>query len=122
MDNRDDYSTLLTMASLSGILGLAVGIARGIIQQKHGSVLGFVRGILASIFVAVMVSWGLVNSGLSLNTQAMIIGVCSFIADDILLGLVSLSTLLGSDPFGFFSRLIAAYRGAATPPKDGDKP
>lgn len=122
MDNREDYSALVTIMSVSGVLGLVVGIMRGVIQQKHGSVGGFLRGILASIFVAVIASWGLVNSGLSLNTQAMIIGICSFIADDILLGLMSLSTLLGRDPLGFFSRLLAAYRGVAAAPKDGDKP
>lgn len=115
MDNRDDYQTLVTIMSVSGVVGLVVGIMRGVIQQKHGSVLGFIRGILASILVAVIVSWGLADSGLSINMRGTITGVCSFIADDILLGLMSLSTLLGRDPFGFFARMVAAYRGAALP-------
>lgn len=113
MQNKEDWNALVAVMSVSGMLGLGVGIARGIIQQKHGSVGGFIRGVVASIFVAIMVSWGLVDSGLSLNTQATVTGICAFIADDILLGLMSLSTLMGRDPFGFFSRVLSAYRGAA---------
>lgn len=113
MFNKDDWNNLLTAMSVSGALGISVGIMRGIIQQKHGSIGGFVRGIVASVFVAVMVSWGLADSDLSLSTKSMIIGICSFVADDILLGLMSLSTLMGRDPFGFFSRVLSAYRGAA---------
>lgn len=130
MNSKDDINAIIAIAAGSGALGLAVGIMRGVIQQKHGSIGGFIRGILASIFVAVMVSWGLVDSNLSLSTRGMVTGICSFIADDILLGLMSLATLMGRDPFGFFSRVLAAYRGAATqgpsvpvvPPAENDKP
>lgn len=118
--NKDGYSTLLAYLATGGVLGLFVGIARGIIQQKHGSIGAFFRGVVASIFVAVIVSWGLADTTITNTTQATIIGVCAFIADDILLGLVSLGSLMGRDPLGFFSRLLAAYRGQSiqqiTPP------
>jgi hypothetical protein len=113
MESKEDINTLIAAMSVSGALGLVVGIMRGVIQQKHGSFAAFVRGILASILVAVFVSWGLADSGLSATTKATITGICSFIADDILLGLMSLAALMGRDPIGFFTRIVAAYRGQA---------
>jgi hypothetical protein len=111
VNDKDGYQALIASLTTFGLLGLVVGIMRGIIQQKHGSIGAFFRGIVASIFVAVIVSWGLADGALSPTTRATIIGVCSFIADDILLGLMSLGSLMGRDPLGFFSRLLAAYRG-----------
>lgn len=113
MNNREEISTLVTAMSVSGIIGLAVGIARGIIQQKHGSTGALVRGALASVLVAVIVAWGLADTSLSVTTKGAIIGICGFIADDILLGLLSLGALIGKDPIGFITRLTAAYRGQA---------
>lgn len=123
MNNKEEISSLMTVMSVSGVIGLAVGIMRGVIQQKHGSFGVFVRGILASIFVAVIVSWGLADTGLSATTKATITGICSFIADDILLGLLILASLLGKDPIGFLSRMAAAYRGQVSqvPPENKEK-
>lgn len=119
MTPKEDWNALLTAMSASGALGLTAGVFSGIIQKKHGSIGGFIRGILASVFIGVMVGWGLADTDLSLNTRSMITAICSFVADDILLGLLSLAALAGRDPFGFFSRMLSAYRGAATPvPKE----
>jgi hypothetical protein len=104
--------------SVSGVIGLAVGIVRGIILQKHGGVAGFIRGAAASLFVGVVVSLGLADMSLSITTKSAITAICCFIADDILLGLLSLAGLLGKDPIGFFSRLSAAYRGQVSDQKD----
>lgn len=122
MNSKDDIHALLMAGAASGAIGLVVGIMRGVIQQKHGSFGAFIRGILASVFVAVIVSWGLADTGLSATTKATITGICSFIADDILLGLLSLASLMGRDPIGFFTRLAAAYRGQVSqvPPKKED--
>lgn len=123
MNNKEDLSTLITVMTVSGAIGLVVGIARGIIQQKHGSIGGFIRGAVASILVAVLVAWGLADTALSVTSKNAITGICSFIADDILLGLLSLGSLIGKDPIGFLSRLASAYRGqtvnANEPSKDG---
>lgn len=121
MDNKEEISTLLTAMSVSGIIGLAVGVARGIIQQKHGSVGALLRGALASVLVGIVVSWGLSDTSLSVTSKGAITAICAFIADDILLGLLSLGSLVGKDPIGFFTRLSAAYRGqvANTEKKDG---
>jgi uncharacterized membrane protein required for colicin V production len=114
MNNKEDVQNLLAAMSVSGVIGLVVGIMRGVIQQKHGSLSAFFRGVLASLFVAVIVSWGLADTGLSVTAKGTITGICSFIADDILLGLLSLASLMGKDPIGFLTRLTAAYRGQAS--------
>lgn len=122
MTPKEDWNALLTAMTASGALGMIAGIFSGIIQKKHGSFGGFIRGVLASVFVGVLAGWGLADTDLSLNTRSMVIGICSFIADDILLGLMSLATLLGRDPFGFFSRVLSAYRGAVVETKkEADK-
>lgn len=111
MNKNEEISTLYTALTVSGVIGLVVGIARGVILQRHGSVGALLRGAVASALVAVLVSGGLEDSSLSLNMRISITGVCAFIADDILLGLLSLGQLLGKDPLGFLSRFVAAYRG-----------
>jgi hypothetical protein len=116
VDNKEQYHILLSALLAGGVLGFFVGVARGIIQQKHGSIGGFIRGIVASILVAVLVTWGLAETAMTVTTQGMVTGVCSFIADDILLGLMSLGSLMGRDPLGFFSRVLSAYRGQSVQP------
>jgi hypothetical protein len=118
MNNKEEISSLLTVMSVSGAIGLAVGVARGIIQQKHGSFGALVRGSIAAVLVAVLVSWGVADTGLSFTSKAAITGICAFIADDILLGLLSLGALIGKDPIGFLTRLSAAYRGQAQQKKE----
>lgn len=113
MNLKEDVTTLLSVMSVSGVIGLVVGITRGIIQTKHGTFAAFLRGVLASIFVATLVSWGLADTALSVTSRGVIIGIASYIADDILLGLMSLGALAGRDPLGFIERLTAAYRGQA---------
>lgn len=113
MNSKDEITTLWAAMAASGAIGLVVGIARGIIQQKHGTIGALLRGAVASVLVAVIVSWGLTDTGLSVTTKGAITGICAFIADDILLGLLSLGALIGKDPIGFLSRLAAAYRGQA---------
>lgn len=113
MNSKEEVSTLMGALMVSGVIGLVVGVFRGVIQQKHGGLMALVRGAIASVLVGVIVSWGLADAGLSVTTKGAITAICAFIADDILLGLISLGSLLGKDPLGFFARLLAAYRGQA---------
>lgn len=108
----DEHNKLLTVAATAGIIGLFAGIARGVVQQRHGGWVPFLRGLMASIAVAVLVGWGLDDAGLSPTKAAAIIGVCAWLADDVLLGLGELAKVFGADPFGFFDRVWKAIRGA----------
>lgn len=122
MTEPNTTDTLLATASAAGFIGLLTGIARGIIQQKHHGWGGFFRGMVASVFVGVMVGWGLADMELSMTKQAIIIALASFLADDVLLGLQELARLFGADPFGTIDRVWKAFRGQGNPTtKDGPK-
>ena len=56
---------LIAAASTAGVIGLVTGIARGVIQQKHQGWLGFMRGLVASVLVAVLIGWTLADFGLT---------------------------------------------------------
>lgn len=114
MNNKEEITTLLTAMSAGGAIAFVVGIARGVIQQKHGGIGALIRGAVASVLVGVIVTWGLADTGLSVTSKGAITAISAFIADDILLGLLSLGALIGKDPLGFFARLLAAYRGQAS--------
>lgn len=49
----EDQRKLLTVAATAGAIGLFAGIARGVVQQRHGGWPNFFRGLAASIF-----AWG----------------------------------------------------------------
>lgn len=108
---RDEHEKVLSAAATAGVIGILVGIAKGVIQQKHGGIGSFVRGLTASILVAVLIGWGLADAELSPTMLAAIVGVCAYLADDVILGLGEAGKLFGADPFGFVGRVWAAIRG-----------
>ncbi|MBP6564052.1 MAG: putative Ig domain-containing protein [Burkholderiales bacterium] len=55
----EDHNKLLTVAATAGVIGLFAGIARGVVQQRHGGWVPFFRGLIASVAVAILVGWGL---------------------------------------------------------------
>lgn len=122
----DNTNKVLAVATSAGIIGLVTGIARGVVQQKHNGWGGFFRGLVASVLVAVLMGWTLADLDVSPTKQAVIIGVCAYLADDVLLGLQEVARLFGADPFGTLQRIWQAVRGqAGTAPSDrskGDQP
>ena len=107
----EDQRKLLTVAATAGAIGLFAGVVRGVVQQRHGGWPNFFRGLAASVAVAILVGWGLDDAGLSPTKAAAIIGVCSWLADDVLLGLGELAKVFGADPLGFIDRVWKAIRG-----------
>jgi hypothetical protein len=134
MKPDSEFEKLLVTTSTTGTVALVIGVFRGIIQEKHGNFMTFFRGVLASVTVAVLVGWGLSETSLSLTSQMCIVGVCSYLADDVLLGLLVLGRLFREDPGSFFSKFYDAIRGrsilttkildpsndVAPPKKDGE--
>lgn len=118
----DNTNKVLAAATSAGIIGLVTGIARGVVQQKHNGWTGFFRGLVASVLVAVLMGWTLADLDVSPTKQAVIIGVCAYLADDVLLGLQEVARLFGADPFGTLQRIRQAMRGqAGTAPTDRSK-
>lgn len=113
MKDKTEIDLLLAAGGPAGVIGLVVGIARGIIQAKHGSLGAWVRGITASLIVGVAVGWGLSDTSFSATTQAAIIACCAYIADDVLLGLLVLGGLFSKDPASFAGKVLDGVRGRA---------
>lgn len=104
-------NSLLTVMATGGAIGLAVGTARGLIQERHGGWMGFIRGLTASVTVAVLTGWLLEDLVVAETLKAGIIGLCAYVADDILMGLKNLSTALAQDPRQFLREMVATWRG-----------
>lgn len=110
-DQQHELRRVLAIIGVSGLAGLLVGAARGIVQERHGGWRGFARGAVASVVVAVLAALALDDSGLSAAKQGAIIGVLAYVADDMLAGLMLLSRLFAADPLGFVRQLWQSLRG-----------
>ena len=113
---EDGTDKILAAASTAGVIGLATGVARGIVQQKHNGWAGFARGLVASVLVAVLMGWALADLELTPTKTAVIVGVCAYLADDGLLGLQEVARLFGADPLGTVQRVWEALRGRGGKP------
>lgn len=109
-----DLRKLLTLLGVTGMIGFGFGVARGILQSRHDGWFGFIRGILASMVVAVIIGLALASTSLSQTFQAAVIGACAFVADDVIVGFGMVIKLIVSDPMAFFGRFISAWRGNAS--------
>lgn len=114
MKDKTELDLLLAAGGTAGVIGLFVGIARGVIQAKHGSMGAWVRGITASLIVGVAVGWGLSDTAFTATTQAAIIAACAYVADDVLTGLLVLGGLFSNDPAAFITRILDGMRGRAS--------
>ena len=121
MEQQKEYEGALVTAGVTGTLALVIGIFRAVINERHGGPRGLIRGILASIVVAVLVGWALTGFDLQLPVKLAIVGVCAYLADDILLGLVVIGSLFRDDPGSFIFKLFDALRGRP-PSKDSPPP
>lgn len=111
MPPPSDWEKVLAVAAPAGLVGLLVGVISGIVKQRYGTWWHWGRGLLTAVVVAVLVGLGLHDTSLSPTSQAAIIGVCAFIASDLLDGVTQLATLLKTDPIGFLAKVRDAWRG-----------
>lgn len=116
MKDDEDLRRIVAITAASGLAGLLVGAFRGVIQEKYGGWLGFVRGMAASIVVAVMAGLALHDADLSPTRQAAVIGLAAYVADDVLSGIVLLGQLFRNDPIGFFRSVWTSFKGGGKPP------
>lgn len=92
---------LKTLTSLIGISTLAAA-ARSVLSEDRRSLKGFFRAVVLAIFVGGITGGLVSNYNFSPAMQGSIVGLCSFVADDILLGVISLVAWFKADP----SRII----------------
>lgn len=107
--------TLLAIMT-SGVIGLVVGFANGIIQRRHGGWSGFFAAIFIGIIIAVIVGLGIQDYIQSETYRIAIVAACAVISDDIWAGLKALGQGLKADPLGYLTRIIGALRGRPANP------
>ena len=88
---------LRTSAALIGISALAAA-SRSIISEDRRSFKGFVRGLVLAVFVGGVVGALIQDVSFSPATQGGIVGVAAFVADDLLILLISVTTHLRNNP------------------------
>ena len=95
----------------SAIVGAVASLAKGVVEQRHGGWLGFVRAVLTGVAVAVLVGLGLEDFIASETARLAIVGACAVVSEDIWAGLKAIGSSLRKDPLGFVMRLLDAIRG-----------
>lgn len=111
MKTDDELQQLIATASISGVGGALLGIAKVIIHENHGTLARFFRGACASITVAVLTAFALADSGMSWERRGAIIGILAYVADDVLSGLVIIAKLFANNPMAFLKDLWSSFRG-----------
>lgn len=110
---------MVAIAAPVGVIGFLVGVGRGVIVERHGSVRDWMAGIAAACVVAVLLGWALRASRVDWMWTMVVVGVCSYIAQDVLAGLSVLGGLIRTDPLGGIGRIIDAIRTGGRGGKDG---
>lgn len=106
----------------SGVIGMMVGVAQGVVQKRHGGWGGFIASVSTAAAVSVITGLAIEGFVSSETTRMAIIGVCAVVSEDIWQGLKTLGMGLRADPFGFIVRVLDALRGreSASRPVRGD--
>ncbi len=88
---------LKPLASLVGISALAA-TCRLFVSPEKRSLKDFLRATVLAVFVGGLTGGIVQGYNLSPETQGAIVGVCAFVADDILLGMISVAAWLRENP------------------------
>lgn len=113
---REEYERVLHAAAATSVAGLAMGIWRGLIKHRYGGWLQWLATLVGTVFVAVMAGFVVADADLPLGWSFAVVGLCAFLADDILLGVGAIASMFRADPLGLFARVVDAIRG-----RKGDK-
>lgn len=103
----------------TGVGSFVVGVFRIAILQKYGGWAKWTAALAGAVFVGVVAGLFMEDSTLSNWQRWGVIALCAFVADDLIVGLLSIAGHLRSDPLGFAARVFNAARGRHTePPKE----
>ena len=111
MDLRPEHYKLIEILSLTGLIGFVVGVAKHVVIVRHGSWWNFCMGLIAFVLVAIFVGLLLEDTNFSLTTKTAMIGICAYVAEDILDVLRNLVVAFRNDPKGFIKEGLDMWRG-----------
>lgn len=104
-------SAALKLIGIGSVIALLVHAARHVIEQRHGSWAAWFRGLVAAILTGVLVSLLMDAVDLPHTVEMAIIAIAVYVADDVLLAVRSMGSMLGTDPMGTVRRFIDGLRG-----------
>ena len=108
--NQDDWQKLFNVAGPAGAIGFSVAVFRGVINQCGGWRV-WLSGLAASILVAVLVDLGMHDYDAPFSVKLAVVGLCAYIARDILIGLTQVSGMIASKPFETLEKVRDFLRG-----------
>lgn len=117
---RDEWDRIAQIVAASSIAGLAVGAVRIAVSYRYDGRWQWFAVMCGTVFVAVLAALVVADSDLSPAWGGAVVGVAAFVADNIILAMLTLAKSIGTDPIRTLRRLAAAWRGKAVPP-DTDK-
>jgi len=95
----------------SAVIGVLIGVSRNIIHSRHGGLMGFFRGLLASVVMAVFVGLAINDMTGSPAVHYALIGISAYLSDDLLLALLQSVKIFAKDPTEFVTKIVRALRG-----------
>lgn len=105
---------ILKLLAIGAVVGVAAGLFAGVIQQRHGSLLAWLRGIAVAVFVGMLVSLAMESVEWPSALEVGVIAVSAYIGEDVLAGLAAIGKMFGADPLGAFQRIFDALRGGGS--------
>lgn len=91
--------------------GLAVGLAKGVIQRRYTGWGQWLSLLVGAVLVSVLVGLAVHETGLSETQQWAVIGVCTFVAEDLLLAVGAIGAAFARDPLHALQHFWDAIRG-----------
>lgn len=108
---KEEWDRVLTVVAATGLGGFIVGVFRIAILRKYGGWLTWLAALCGSVLVAVLAGLAVQDTGLTEAQRWGVVGICAFVADDLVIAIMSIAQMMRSDPVGFFSRIVRAARG-----------
>lgn len=118
---KEEWDRVVVTVAASSFAGLCIGIAKTLILQRHGGWLPWLSMMAAAVVVAVMIGLTVDSTALPPTQKWAIVGLCAYLAEDILIGVGALVKLASTDPFGTVHKILDLFRGRRPPPPPGDQ-
>lgn len=93
----EDPKNIDALSSMGGI-SVVAAVSRTVLSEDRRSLVGFIRGLTCAVFVTFLVSSFIDDYTLSSGMHNVIVGVTAFVADDILLLVITLMKMISTNP------------------------
>lgn len=108
---QDEWGILRAMLGLLGISTCAAA-SRTMMSPDKRTISAFMRGLVLALFAGGVVGALIQDSGFSPGVQGGIVGICAFVADDLLQLLINVSGKLRDNPGWVINYLLRRGGGS----------